>query len=390
MSPTNQTFDVVFYSPTIGPLLSARLDRPTGGAETQIYLLTQALSDRGWRVAIVVHDGAGIPEWAGGVRVIRQRAVATNRPLLRSLDYLAALAGALLPLRTDVTVQRAAGTTTGMVGLLSGLGRSRFVYSSANVIDFSYHRLEPKRRNVRLYELGVRLADRIVVQNEEQETLCRQRFSRSPVVIKSIAEPAPARQETPDAFLWVGRLTHYKRPLDYVALARAVPEAHFRMVGVPVLDEGRRLMAQIGVATADLPNFELLAPRPRAELSPLIERAVAMVNTAEYEGMPNIYLESWSRGVPALGLHHDPDGVIVREGLGGFAGGSAERFAELARSMWSGRVDQAELAGRCRRYIDRDHSPEAVVTAWEAALGLRRRHPSRQSWVRRARTSTLP
>ncbi len=372
---SSRAYDVVFYSPSIGPLLTDGSRSPTGGAETQIHLLTQALADRGWRIAVVVHDAPGLPDRVGRVDVVRQRAVRTRWPVLRSVSYISSVAGPLLELRTDVLVQRAAGTTTGLVGLVARLRRSRFIYSSANVIDFAYDRLEPKRRHVWLYELGVRLASRVIVQTPEQEELCERRFGRRPVVIKSIAEPAVPRSQKPDAFLWVGRLTPYKRPLDFVELARRVPEARFRLLGVPGGDDGRRLEGEIRSASQELANLEVLDPRPRAALAPLIDRAVAMVNTAEYEGMPNVYLESWSRGVPALGLHHDPDGVIAREGVGAFAAGDPERFAELARQLWAGREEQSALAARCLDYIEREHSPEAVVGAWESALGLPARAP---------------
>ncbi|MGZ4203618.1 MAG: hypothetical protein ACXVRH_16335, partial [Thermoleophilaceae bacterium] len=115
---------------------------------------------------------------------------------------------------------------------------------------------------------------------------------------------------------------------------------------------------------------ELLAARPHAELAPLLDAAVAVVSTSLSEGMPNVFLEGWSRGVPALALAHDPDGVIERERVGGFAGGSEARLAELARELWEGRGERAELATRCRGYVEREHAPGSVADRWQALLGL--------------------
>ena len=103
----------------------------------------------------------------------------------------------------------------------------------------------------------------------------------------------------------------------------------------------------------------------------LVDRAVAVVNTADFEGMPNIFLEGWSRGVPALALTHDPDGVIERHRLGSFANGSSEYLVELARSLWEERSDQAGVAARCRQYILENHSPETVSAQWVETLGIR-------------------
>jgi len=250
--------------------------------------------------------------------------------------------------------------------------RRRFVYSSATISDFDLAQVEPKRRNRQLFRLGIRLADEIVVQTEEQVRLCQERFGRSPVLIRSIAEPAPQRQTQPKAFLWIGRLISYKQPLAFVELARALPEVKFWMIAVPSerTRGGPELTAALEAAAASVSNLELLAPRPRRALMDLVGRAVAVVNTADYEGMPNVFLEGWARGVPALALTRDPDGVIERHGLGGYAHGSLEQLIELTRRLWEDRGDQADVAGRCRGYIADYHSPQAVGARWQEVLGM--------------------
>jgi len=203
--------------------------------------------------------------------------------------------------------------------------------------------------------------------------MCQSRFGRLPLVIKSVAEPGELRTSTPEAFLWAGRVISYKRPLAFLDLARAVPEARFWMLGIPQPGERNvRLLADVRRAAAELPNLELLDPRPRDDVMPLIDRAVAIVNTSEFEGLSNTFLEAWSRGVPALSLSHDPDGLIERLGLGSFAHGSGPRLAAVARELWRLRNEQRELAQRCRRYVLDAHRPETVYGQWFDALGVPR------------------
>jgi glycosyltransferase involved in cell wall biosynthesis len=368
----SKRYDAVFYVPPIGSLISPGEEPPAGGAETQIYLLSRALAARGLRVCVVAYrTTAQASQSFDGVDV-------AWRPPPRWRDLpgpVGKLAEALTAWRVigaldaEVFVQRGTSMETGLVALATKARRRRFVHSTANTIDFTWGEVVD-RKNALLYRLGTRLADVIVVQTPEQEELCRRHFRRQPVMIKSLAEPAAPRRSSPEAFLWIAKLAWYKNPLAFVELARAVPEARFRMVGVASEKDSAELSTEVERAAAGVDNLELLPARPRSELMALLDTAVAVVATSDFEGMPNTFLEGWARGVPALALAHDPDGVIEREALGGFARGSPDRLAELTRELWLSRHDQTALSARCLEYVRREHGPEAAARRWADALGL--------------------
>jgi glycosyltransferase involved in cell wall biosynthesis len=255
-----------------------------------------------------------------------------------------------------------------VAALMARIGGARFVYRSASVKDFEFQAHEPRSLNVRLYEWGVMNASKVVVQTHEQERLCRARFGREAIVIRSIADPPRPHAARPEAFLWAGRLQPVKRAEAYVELARAVPEAMFWMIAVPQPAEPAGLRRLVEAAARDLPNLELLEPRTRAGVAELLERTVAVVNTSTREGMPNVFLEGWAQGVPALALSFDPDGLVVRRCLGAFAEGSPERLVQQARQLWKGRDDRAALAKRCIDYVRVEHERDAVVDRWLEAV----------------------
>ena len=117
-----------------------------------------------------------------------------------------------------------------------------------------------------------------------------------------------------------------------------------------------------------LPNLELLSALPHVALMKLVERAVAVVNTSLTEGMPNVWLEGWARGVPALSLEFDPDGRVARNGLGITAGGDVEVFVAGARELWARRGDHGGFGDAVREYVMDTHGSATVGARWAQAL----------------------
>lgn len=364
-------YDVVFYTPWIGRLLSSTRSLPPGGAETQVLMLAKALAGQGLRVAIIAYGSASeLPQVVDEVSIVPRPEYETRRRLIGKLAETFHIWRALRNAPSRTIVNRGAGVQLGLIAVYARLSRTRLIFATANVVDFDYEQITPKRRDLVLYRLGVRVADAIVVQTEEQVDMCQSAFGRRPVLIKSIEPLAGAHDHAPVAFLWVGRLVSYKRPLEYIELARALPEARFWMIGVPISHhvDDHEVAAAAVEAARGVPNLELLEPMPHAEVGALMGHAVASVNTADFEGMPNVLLEAWARGIPALVLTHDPGGVVSRERLGGFAEGSPARLVELARELWVTRADRAALAQRCRTYIETHHSPDRIAAAWMEVL----------------------
>jgi glycosyltransferase involved in cell wall biosynthesis len=358
--------DVVLYAPWASSLVGgSTAEAAAGGGETQLFLLARGLAARGLSVGMIVMGAtADLPASVDGVGILPQ----APRGRMRGPSARMALAvGALRTMvkaRPKVLIQRNAGPTTAVAALAARITGARFVYSSASVVDFEFGAFERSALNVRLYESGIRRASAIVVQTQEQARMCRARFGREPLVIGSIAGRPRPRSGRAEAFLWIGKLQPLKRPEPYLELARAVPEAQFWMIAVPDTRELPELRQHVEAVSRELPNLTLLEPRSRDGVGELLERTVAVVNTSVREGMPNVFLEGWTRGVPALALSFDPGGLLARGGLGSFADDDTGRFEEQARTLWRRRENLGALAARCMAYVAAEHDEDAVVDRW--------------------------
>jgi glycosyltransferase involved in cell wall biosynthesis len=323
--------------------------------------LTSQLSDRGLRVCHIVFDYPAMQE-RNGIRLVRQSA---ERYQKKWVSYPPVLWRALDEADARVYIQRGAGFETGVIAAYTRAHARRFVFSSSSMIDFQAAPDIPSPSARYAYRLGLRHADALVVQTDEQKRVAPGTDASRLSVIRSFCDlpPEPARRER-DAFLWIGGLIDYKQPLAYLTLAERLPQARFRMV---VHDRGERwagLATEVRARAAKMPNVEIVEHMSRDRLLPLYERSLAVVNTSLLEGFPNTFMEAWARGTPVLSLHVDPDATIETYGLGRAGGGSLDRIVDAAASLWQRRDSIEDLAATARAYIAEVHDPVRIATQW--------------------------
>jgi hypothetical protein len=368
MTRRRRRVDVAIYAPLAGAFYESN-PRPTGGAELQSVYIARALAERGFRVRHIV-AGSSIVSSRGGVETQLLPDGYTRRGLARRRAVVRALREA----DARLYVQRSAGSDTAVVGLFARATRRRFVFSSSSVADFARDPVVAARAGASLdewptraqYLLGLRLANTVVVQTEDQRLLARAERGVESRVIRSFCSPTPATAEFREAFLWVGGLVGSKDPLTYVELARQVPEATFWMVASDRGGKRTELGREVHARVASAPNLRLLPPAGRDEILALYPRAIAVVGTSWFEGFPNTFLEGWARGTPALSLRIDPDCMIEQHELGTVCGGSFDALVLAAKRLWHER-DGGDPE-RLRKYVERVHGPAVVGEQWAALV----------------------
>jgi glycosyltransferase involved in cell wall biosynthesis len=362
--------DVAIYSPHATAYYEDAAPTQGGGAEIQMTFLARELARRGLRVAHIVLPGAGPAEFErDGVTVHSRGPYHGSRLGVSMVRETAALWGALRAVDARAYVVRGSGLKVAMMGEFCRLARRGLVFSSANDFDLLREPISGSRVKHRIYLHGLRRADSVVVQSRQQLELAKPllRGRQALEQIPSFAETAAPRVDR-DSFLWVSRISAYKQPLEFIRLARALPEARFTMVDAASPDSDGRLLEQLHREAEGLNNLELTGPLRREEVLARLDRTVAIVSTSVWEGMPNVFLEAWARSVPALTLSFDPDGLIDGRDMGIAARGSWESFAKGASSLWSDPSLCDRMGANCRTYLEQNHAPRAVGERWERVL----------------------
>jgi glycosyltransferase involved in cell wall biosynthesis len=338
-----------------------------GGAEVQQCVLARLFARNGYQVSMVCFDyGQAERALIDGVTVHKAFAPDAGLPFVRFFHpRLTGLWRALGEVRADIYYCRAAGMGPGVVAEFCRRAGKRSVYAGASDMDFATDLRDkiPYARDRWLYRRGLARVDRIVAQNEAQRASLLANYGREALVIPSCYEPParPAGAAPADRVLWVGMMRAGKRPELALELARRLPHRRFVLVGGPARDDPR-VFDRVQREAATLANVELTGFLPLAAVERWFDLARVVVNTSEYEGMPNTFLQAWARGVPTLGTV-DVGAAVHKP------------FADLdegARAIEALFVDPArwERASRaCREHFERTHSGAETLARYERLFG---------------------
>jgi glycosyltransferase involved in cell wall biosynthesis len=108
--------------------------------------------------------------------------------------------------------------------------------------------------------------------------------------------------------LWVGKLRAIKRPLMFVALAKALPQLSFTMIGPHFQDE-IRLYEAVMAAAKTCRTWRCSVSSPCLRSSRHFNRCPSSGQHLGKEGFPNVFLQAMRRGIPIVSFV-DPDGMV--------------------------------------------------------------------------------
>lgn len=343
-----------------------------GGVEWQQTLMSCWLARRGYPVSLITWDEAQPDDIeVEGVRILK---VCRRDQGWRGLRFFhprwTSLVRALRKADADLYYHNCAEYVTGQVALWTRWHSRRFVYSVASEPDCDPRlpALKTLRERV-LYRYGVRHADRIVVQTQRQQAMLREGFGLSSIVLPMpCPDPwngpsrLPERPTPTEArVLWAGRINPVKRLELLLEVAAILPHVAFEVAGAANRD--MPYAREVEERARSMSNVTLLGRVPRERMPELYERAVCLLCTSHYEGLPNTFLEAWSHGLPVVSTV-DPDRVIEAKDVGVVATGAAG-LARGIRELLASPRRWLQASQNARRHFVENHSVEAAMSRFE-------------------------
>jgi glycosyltransferase involved in cell wall biosynthesis len=338
-----------------------------GGAEVQQSVQMRALRRAGCRVSVLVKDH-GQPDVVDcdGITVHKiPDSGARGWPGLRFFyPRMSDLLGLLRRVNPDIVFTQTAGEQVASAAVYSRLSGRPFVFAGASDKDFVMGPLPGMpAQHVAMYRWGLRSAQAVVVQNVAQLDLLKRHFQRDGHLIQNGYEEPLAQ---PGAFdgtvLWAATVKPLKRPDHVVALARRLHRLRFLMVGGPGVDRGAQAYFD-GIArqARGLSNLTMTGHVPFRDVGAAFDGASVCLNTSDYEGLPNTFMQAWLRGIPTLSFVRPESAPGV---TGTLACDDLDHMALRLQRLTGDRAAWAAASQASQRHFKAHHTMDAAVTRY--------------------------
>jgi len=350
---------ICFVSPGAYVFFNPKSTSLVGGAEKQMYMIGRFLSEQKNKIVSFCVADFGQPqtETFGSITTFK-----TFRYEQNKLSGFFKLLSGLKLSGADCFVFRGANTGSALAifVLKTIFKRRRIVYMMANTDEPVPRRLAKMvgRLPALLIGLSFKMVDDIIVQTAEQADLLSSFRGLTPkAVIRNMVTLPASYGQVRDTVLWVGRAVKWKRPEIFLDLASKFKGYRFVMICTPNFDLD--FYDKIKSDAAEIPNLEFIGSVAPDLIENYFSKAFLYTITSISEGFPNTMLEAFSHSVPILSLGIDPDGVVVKHGLGHVANSVDDYYAGFDQLVGDPSMLK-EASERAFQYVSDFHSESAV------------------------------
>ena len=216
-------------------------------------------------------------------------------------------------IKPDYIIQRGLSKFTYLLPLYCKIFGIKLVYMLASDVESSGRYQRSGRRSF-LFKWLVRFSYLIISQNKFQKEQLLKKYKKNSEVLYSGFEIYPAPSTKTNLVLWVGRCDAMKRPNTFIELARKNPDYSFIMICPAGKD--REFYKKILQMANSVKNLKFINFLPFNQTDAYFGRAKILVNTSDYEGFPQTFIQAAKNATPILSLNVDPQGFIASHNCG--------------------------------------------------------------------------
>ncbi|MBD3215549.1 MAG: glycosyltransferase [Candidatus Lokiarchaeota archaeon] len=340
-------------------------DQRIGGAEVQLYLLSKEISKDNRFCVNVITDAYGEKQKMESFNDIKLfKILPTERTLFNTIKGFILFFKFLIKINPDIIIQRAVSHTSWMCALYAKVFGKKFIYSIAN--DYDVNGEFAQTIVGKLYSIALNHTYHIVSQSLKQKMILKKWSDSKKLKISVIKSGYPfSRPKTHNkrSILWVGRGEPHKRPEIFLRLAKRFPKQIFIMICNKSYDvQNWKKIRKKARSISNLKFFPLIKFE---NINVFFKDSKIFINTSNYEGFPNTFIQALKNQTPIISLKANPDGFITKYDCGFVCDDNFNKLVENSVLLLTNQNLYGKISQNAFKYAKEHHDIEKVALKWK-------------------------
>lgn len=327
------------------------------GGQTRIYNLARAFAGRPDYDVFCITGDFGQPEVLvkDNVRLVKAP-VDDPKGVLRVVT-------AIRSVRPDIVLDFCASPRLFLYWVFKRVTGLKYLFftGSDNDVNGRYGTVENRFFDF-FYQKGLLGADGIISQVPYHQHELKTRWDLdSYLVLSPYFDIRPFQPAEKEIILWVGRAAFYKNPELFIRLAGRFPSEQFVMICNRSGYDTRGFMKRVENGELNIGNLAFHEYVPSDEMASFYRRAKVLVNTSDFEGFPNTFIEAAVQHTPVVSLRSDPNQMLSGHQCGFACDGDMEKMAALLNRLLRDAGLQKKMGENAYRYAWHHHRLDKAV-----------------------------
>jgi len=356
MKSKSKKIKICFIQTYVYPLFNDKNDSIHGGSELQLYLIAKELSkDKNFEISFIVGDfGQEDVEIFDDVKLYNSVTPKECDSKIKKLRQVLVYHKLFKRINADIYFTSAANSTVGLVSLFCKLNNKKHIHRTANETEVN---LSYSKKGIlgKIFIKGLETSDLVITQNETHKKLLKRNHGIDSKVFNNsfVIKANDVCKKT--SILWIARCIHWKRPELFMRLAEYFPEEKFIMIAPPAIGK-ENYQREIKEKTDKIENLTFIDHVPFNDIQKYFDDAKVFVNTSEYEGFPNTFLQAGVGKTPILSLNVNPDNFINKYDCGFCCDGDFDKLKKYAMFLVNNNVEWNEKSENVFKYVVENHN----------------------------------
>ena len=310
----------------IAILYPAHYEQSSGGAEIQILYLINACKQQNWEIHYIFEDKG---------TDIKNKENIVLHPLCKMKNYKFCGKGWFLyekqilrelnAIKPDTIYTRIGSS---WIGIATSYAKNHKVkHAHALASDSSVTRkllgkpLYPLFSQIETYYINKGLvgADVIIAQNVFQQQMLSKRYGKESILVNqmtpSVDESCLQKKYNKIKIIWVANFKELKHPELFVQLAKDL-KGHSDRIEMYMCGRSTSKYNNLLQDLNHIDYLNYLGSLDQEQVFDLMNEAHILVNTSEYEGFSNTFVQAWMRKVVVVSMNSNPSDILTSQGIG--------------------------------------------------------------------------